>query len=547
MNALLLYRIGHWCYRRRIPLIPALAHQLIYLFYHAVIPMSAEIEEGVEFAHGGFGIVLHERCHIGRGVNIGRHVTISTRSGQTGVPVIAERAVISAGAKILGPVSIGADSVIAADAVVLDDVPAGTMVAGMPVGVVPNNIHNQNDRRRQSSESSNAFSFRTRDNVLVTVIDDPRHIPHLVDEWRELLRESAADSVFLTPEWLTAWWEQFGHRRALALVTLRRHQQLVGLAPFFAGSRRFGSLLPHRSIEFLGTGVVGSDYLDVLIRRGCEQEASRGFAEYLQRQGAVVTLSHLHEQRPTAEWLVTSLQEEGWTMARRVIETCPYITLAGHTWESYLSSLGSSHRYNFHRRLKNLHKAGTVVFEVVEKDDQRQEALQALLSLHNRRWDERGGSEAMQTSQELAFHEAFTRVALERGWLRLFVLRLDGKAVGAMYGLRYGRTFSFYQSGFDPAYRQQSVGLVTMGLAIQHAIAEGVEEYDFLHGTESYKFLWTSETRDLARIQLFPPSVGGALCRGALRGEAVAKRMAQRVLSPAMLQRVMAARRRVAA
>lgn len=547
MNALSLYRMGHRCRRRRIPLMPALAYRLISLLYRAVIPMSAEIGEGVELSQGGLGIVLHERCKIGRFVSIGDQVTIGARSGRTGVPVIGDRAVIGTGAKILGPVSVGAESVIAANAVVLDDVPARTVVAGMPARVVRCDIDIRDYRRLRGPEQADARSFRTRDNLVATVIEDPGRIPELVDEWRELLQESAADSVFLTPEWLTAWWDHFGRRRALSLVTLRRRQQLLGLAPFFTGSRRFGSLLPHRSIEFLGTGVVGSDYLDVVIRQGCEPEVSRGFAEYLQRQGAVVTLSHLHEQSPTAEWLVRSLQGEGWAMARRVIETCPYITLKGHTWDSYLASLGSSHRYNFNRRLKNLHKAGTLVFEVVEKEDQRREALQSLLSLHNRRWDERGGSGAMQSPPELAFHEAFTRVALERGWLRLFVLRLDGKAIGAMYGLRYGRTFSFYQSGFDPAYRQQSVGLVTMGLAIQRAIAEGVEEYDFLHGTESYKFLWTSETRDLARIQLFPPSMGGALCRGALHGEAVAKRMARRVLSPAMLQRVMAARRRVAA
>jgi len=89
------------------------------------------------------------------------------------------------------------------------------------------------------------------------------------------------------------------------------------------------------------------------------------------------------------------------------------------------------------------------------------------------------------------------------------LLRLDGRPAAAVYGLRYGPTFSFYQSGFDPALARHSVGLVALGLSIREAIAEGATEYDLLHGREPYKFLWARRTRDLGRIDLFPPTLGG--------------------------------------
>lgn len=546
MNALVLYRLGRWCYERRIPLVPKLVYHVIYLLFNAAIPMSAEIGEGAELAYGGLGIVLHERCKIGRFVSIGHQVTIGGRSRRWGVPVIEDRVVIGAGAKILGPISIGAESVIAANAVVLDDVPPRTVVAGMPARAVRKDIDIHDYSCLQPPEEAEQLSFRSTDNLLVTVIEDARRIAHLQGEWRELLAESEADCLFLTPEWLMTWWEQFGANRKLTLITLRRHSRLLGIAPLFTGTKRFGGLIPNPSLEFLATGVIGSDYLDVIIRRGHEAEVSRSLSEYVRRQGAVLTLSHLPYDRPSIDGCLAELAQAGWTVSRRVIETCPYIDLRGHTWDSYLGSLGSNHRYNFHRRLKNLHKQGTLVFDQVEKEDQRRDALESLLALHNRRWDERGGSEAMQSGRELAFHEAFSRIALERGWLRLFTLRLDGRPIGALYGFRYGRTFYFYQSGFDPEFRQQSVGLVTMGLAIKQALAEGAEEYDFLHGTESYKFLWTTTSRDLARVQLFPPSARGMLCRSALRGEDVAKRVARRWLPEQVLERVIAHRRRAA-
>jgi CelD/BcsL family acetyltransferase involved in cellulose biosynthesis len=100
-------------------------------------------------------------------------------------------------------------------------------------------------------------------------------------------------------------------------------------------------------------------------------------------------------------------------------------------------------------------------------------------------------------------------LALERGWLRLYVLRLDGRPAASLYGFKYGPVFYFYQSGLDPSFEKQSVGLVIMGLAIQKAIEEGAEEYDFLHGGESYKFLWARGTRELTRLELYPPQIRG--------------------------------------
>lgn len=395
----------------------------------------------------------------------------------------------------------------------------------------------------QSPEKAEALFPRSTDHLLVTIIEDPSRFPHLAEEWSELLSDSDADCLFLTREWLEIWWRHFAIGRTLALVTVRRHSRLIGLAPLFSERHRFGGVMPYRSLQFLGTGLVGSDYLDIVMRRGEETAVSRSLAEFFNSRGPVMTLSHLHAKGALIAGVVQELEQTGWTVLRRVIDVCPHIPLKGHTWESYLAGLGSQHRYNFNRRLKNLHKLGRLTFDVVEKEGQRQEALQTLIDLHNLRWDERGGSQTLRSPAMQAFHDSFSRAALERGWLRLFTLRLDGRAVGALYGFLYGRRFYFYQSGFDPAYRQHSVGLVTMGLAIKRAVTEGVEDYDLLHGSETYKALWASESHELVRLRLFPPSVGGVLCRGAVALDERAKWAARQVLPPSILGHIIAWKR----
>ncbi len=118
------------------PIFPKLIYKLIFFLYNSSVPMSAEIGEGSQFAYGGIGVVLHERCRIGRNVMISQQVTIGGRSGLFGVPVIEDDCFLGCGAKILGPIRIGANSVVGANAVVLHDVPPGAVVAGVPARII---------------------------------------------------------------------------------------------------------------------------------------------------------------------------------------------------------------------------------------------------------------------------------------------------------------------------------------------------------------------------------------------------------------------------
>ena len=101
-------------------------------------------------------------------------------------------------------------------------------------------------------------------------------------------------------------------------------------------------------------------------------------------------------------------------------------------------------------------------------------------------------------------------------------------------GFCIDRTFYFYQSGFDAAYDKHSVGLVTMGLAIQSAIEEGAEEYDLLHGNEAYKSHWSHDSRELGRLELYPPGGLGWICRSSVELERASRRIARRVLPKGM-------------
>lgn len=369
--------------------------------------------------------------------------------------------------------------------------------------------------------------MRTIERVPLTVetIEDREGFRQLRDEWSELLQASDADSLFLTWEWLYTWWTHLAGGRRLRLVTVRCGGRLAAVAPLAMRLGFFGVLL-FPVLEFLGLGSVGSDYLDVILRRGLEADALAALAAHLGTGKHVLKLAQFRRDvRSGARGLAQGLGDLGWTAREIPFGRCPFISLAGSSWTSYLAGLGREHRRNFRRRVRQLATHFAVTIELVRTEEQRRAAFGALLSLHERRWRPRGGSKAFHTPALRAFHDELSRLALERGWLRLFLLRLDGQPAAALYGFMYGGRFYFYQQGFDPRYARYSAGLVLTGLTIEMAIAEGAAEYDFLSGEEGFKFLWAGQARDLSVIDLAPPGLRGLLYQRTLGLSRAARRL----------------------
>ncbi len=285
-------------------------------------------------------------------------------------------------------------------------------------------------------------------------------------------------------------------------------------------------------LEFLGSGVIGSDYLDAIVAPEHETAVISAFAEYLNDCGQMLQLSQLRRGSCVAARLAEELRNGQWTVEDTKLNVCPYIDLSGHTWESFLATLGANLRKNINRYLRILPDRFQMRVDCAQSPVEAQSALDIAIELHRRRWGTVAGtSEAFQSASVNAFHREFVQLAAERGWLRLLVLWLNETPAAALYGLRYGPTFYFYQSGFDPAYSKHSVGVATMGLAIKTAIEEGALEYDFLHGDEEYKFHWARQTREIGRLELYPRHARARIYRQAIDLNRTARRMARRVLN----------------
>jgi len=135
-QALLAYRLGHTLLSWHVPVLPAVCRRWAIGACGVDILPRAEIGGGCIIAHGvglvvGGYTVIGEDCTLLHGVTLGE-----ARFDELDYPRVGDRVTISAGALVLGGVTVGDDATIAAGAVVVADVPAGATAAGVPARIV---------------------------------------------------------------------------------------------------------------------------------------------------------------------------------------------------------------------------------------------------------------------------------------------------------------------------------------------------------------------------------------------------------------------------
>jgi serine O-acetyltransferase len=136
MNAIYLYRLASRIHGWGIPLLPSAIKFLCFLIFNSVVPYTCKIGVGSRFAYGGVGVVIHSRAVIGSRVIIGQGVTIGRQLDPDGIPTIGNNVYISAGARILGGITIGDNVIIGANSVVIRDVQSNTIVGGVPAKLI---------------------------------------------------------------------------------------------------------------------------------------------------------------------------------------------------------------------------------------------------------------------------------------------------------------------------------------------------------------------------------------------------------------------------
>ena len=302
--------------------------------------------------------------------------------------------------------------------------------------------------------------------------------------WQELLPTCVVDTLFITSQWQKVWWEQFGDGAEMILLCLRGEDGVEAIAPL---ARRNGTI-----------SLVGSedlcDYNDFLVSRGAEGRFYPSLLDHLDdEEWETLELSSLPEHSPTLAYLPGLARDHGYSVEVQEEDVAPGITLP-HNWEAYLQGLSKKDRHELRRKMRRLHSTEEVHYLELSDPVEVETSLGEFFSLMK---DSRQAKHRFLTPSREQFFRNIARELTAIGILKLFFLEMKGQRVAAAMCFDYGPSRLLYNSGFSPSFGYYSVGLLLKAHCLKDAIEGGKAYFDFLRGSEPYKYDLGGKNRTL--------------------------------------------------
>jgi len=337
----------------------------------------------------------------------------------------------------------------------------------------------------------------------VVEIRSRRELDSMRERWNALLHTSGSDSIFLTWEWIAAWWSAYAGPSALrVLAAYDGDGTLRGLAPLQEQKhRRYGQTVS--TLSFVGDGSNDSDYLDFIVSSGYEAAVLDAYRAHLAsdlERGTVLTLNEVPETSPTIE-ILKMWTDSGDFLRKDAEVSCGTVQLPGG-WEDYLKILKPRFRTKIRSVLRNLESRPEVRFRFCETHHQVQRMLPVLYDLHTRRWAQDSMPGVFGWNQKREFYSALSTLLLEKDWLRLSWVEWNGRVLACQYGFAYQNTYFHLQEGFEPASEHVNIGLGLRAWSIRRFLEEGIREYDFLGGFGRHKADWGARVKKSKQIQI---------------------------------------------
>ncbi len=326
---------------------------------------------------------------------------------------------------------------------------------------------------------------------------------NLAADWEKLLEESASDTIFLTWEWISAWWRTYGEPGALRiLLAIDQDGRLRGIAPMRRQTaRRYGRTF--QTLAFIGDGSNDSDYLDFIVGAGYEAAVIDAFLEYWDRnlsQGTLLQLNEIPESSPNFA-LLRSYGERAGVVSREQDVECGTVSLPCN-WQDYLKTLSARFRTKIRSVLRNVESRSDVSFRFCDDPVQLSRLLPSLYDLHGRRWAKEAKSGVFQWGKKRVFYETLSPLLLGRSWLSFSWFEWKGQILACQYGFTYRKRYFQLQEGYDPTCEHWNLGIALRAWSIQQFLSKGVREYDFLAGMGRHKSDWGATTKVSKRLVL---------------------------------------------
>jgi len=318
----------------------------------------------------------------------------------------------------------------------------------------------------------------------------------VAEEWNALLAEAAIPGIFMSWQYQNVWWQHFGSNYDAHILTLREGGVLKGIAPLYIFS---GELTDNetdrqpggsgqRIVRLVG-GVDVSDYVDVICQPADAPAVWQAVGQYLEQHAAEwdsLDLHNLPAASVTRALLPDWAKVQGYTVREVEEDKAPYIELpTDRNFETHVAAINKKDRHELRRKTRRFETAfpdyqySTVPPAAIVGDLADFFRLNRLAA---------GVKQQFMTEPMAAYFTDLAAALADVGWLRLNYLSVGGKRIASYLAFDRDEVIYLYNTGYDPEYREYSVGLLLAAYFIKDVTEQGYKRFDFMQGTERYKY-----------------------------------------------------------
>ena len=348
----------------------------------------------------------------------------------------------------------------------------------------------------------------------VEVLRERSAVTGLEGEWNALAA-SARAPVFLRHEFILAWLDNFAPQRTWRVCTARDGEgALLAVLPLVEQRTHLCGV---PVLELAGAANAHSCRFDLLCMPGAEREVASALDAFLAAgRHDVLRLPDVPEGG-AARALYERAAARGAPVGAWPSQDSPYFPLP-RTWEALEQSLDARFRANLRRRRRKLASQGELQLQRVEGGAQLDAALEEGLLLEATGWKGRNGTAMAQDRSTRDFYVELAHVAAARGWLALYLLRVQGRAVGFHYALAYEGRYLLLKPAYDEQVAACSPGQLLVEDVARDGVSRGWTEFDFLGPDMTWKRDWTSARRHHDWLYVFRDTrLGRALASAKFR------------------------------
>jgi CelD/BcsL family acetyltransferase involved in cellulose biosynthesis len=291
--------------------------------------------------------------------------------------------------------------------------------------------------------------------------------------WNDIYLKSTSRLLFSSPHWSELWWQHFGSDSELHLGAVTEDGRCIGIAPL---------RLKDHTAYFIGSDNV-CDFMDFVIEPGKEQVFFTTVLADLAAKGIdTLDFSPLLPESSVRNFCRDSAEKKDLSISCSQEDVTVVLDLPDDL-PAYHSILSGKQRHELLRKERRLNEEGAVVYRITKQAS----ANDIDIFLQFFRESREDKNKFLNTQMEAFFKAAIDEAATNQ-MLMLGILELNKTPVAVTLGFNYQNDTYLYNSGYNPAYKWLSVGLLSKYYYIKHSIKSGIQRFDFLKGAERYKF-----------------------------------------------------------